>query len=184
MLFRRTFLRNLVSKPKMSKRHLESYSHLYAKKTVGSWLRKKVNSKSNWILEDVPNMSKNAKIFYEYPICKNTKGETIGLVNNVNSNSNDIWNDYLVKASANYLPTYRNFKHLELIPICIFDVAVVDNGKVKIVFEIKYKNPVSEKKKKIIQNYKNICGMECYEILALDVLDKVRPPKKIDFVAL
>lgn len=184
MLFRRTSFRKarFLNNTTMSKRHLESYSHRYAKTTVGSWLNKKIKTNSNWILEDIPSVSKDAKVFYEYPICKNKNKEIIGLIN-TSKDSNDIWNNYLGNNNK-YLPNYKNFKQLELIPMCIFDVAVVDEGKVKLVFEIKYKNPVSDKKKKKIQKYKQLCGVNCYEISALTILDQVRPPKKIDFVTL
>jgi hypothetical protein len=189
-------LKKTIYIPNMSKRYIESYAHRYAKTTLGSWLNKKMKQK--WILENIDDIPNTADIYYEYPICKNNNNEIIGIKNNINNN-NDIWLNYLEKldiekhsGSENNKvsplsitplkkPNYKNFNQLKLKPLCIFDIVCINNGKLHSVYEIKYKNPISKEKKEIIKELQSIENFKCYEISALTILDKVRPPKNIDY---
>lgn len=142
---------------------MESYLHRYAKQTLASWLRRKRSGKISWALQEI-NMTKWTKtnktcgVCIEYPIVKDNneyKGHTIS------------WNGKI--------PTYYQLKKDKIKPLFMFDVAVIncDTGQVEVVFEIKYKSPMTAKKIKFL----NEQGIEYYEIPAINILEKCRPPK-------
>jgi len=167
----------------------ESYMHKYAKSTLGSWLRRKVSGKLTYILTEGVDISANSirkdgpcfGVFYEYPICTSSVG-IIGLKNTINGGSSFIWADYINslnkgnKVSANFIPKYKHVpKGLKI--LYIFDVVYVENGKIKYIFEICHKSPMSDAKKKFITDNK----IKCYEISAVGILEHVRPPKKLEY---
>lgn len=169
---------------------VESYLHKYAKVVVSSWLRKRIrigeNFKglSNITLDiDYTELKKQKPmhgVYMEYPVCEDTKTKKkVGI--------DILWDDWLkdnkmeskVK-SKNRIPTSYELKEMEseLKVLGLFDIGLVDDGKLKYVFEIEHKHPSTAKKIKFIKD--NV--IKGYEISAQKVMEQVKCPYAIELI--
>lgn len=179
---------------------VESYMHKYAKVVLAGWLRKKVRIGEKFkgldniqlTLSDTPSKKPMCNVYTEYPICKDKNGNIIGLkIQNTNTqNKNEHpWDEWLKnnnrKVSAKHnVPTSYELKQYvdskELTILHIFDLVYINpiTKSVESVFEIMHKHPVTEYKKKFIEEY-NLKG---YEISAEWIMNKVQSPFHVECV--
>lgn len=182
---------------------VESYMHKYAKIVLASWLRKKIRVGQSYKGLDnfpVPNVKAKSPmydVYLEYPICKDTSGNIVGLsyVNNENSNTSNKqiachpWEQWLKDnkksvSAKHMIPSSFELKkwESELTILHIFDVAIVNSETCQLhsVYEVQHKHPVTEYKKKFIQNN----NFKCYEISAEWIMNKVKPPFHVDCITI
>lgn len=170
---------------------VESYMHRYAKVVLSTWLRKKIRIGETYKgLNNVPLPLKGLAPMYntyvEYPICKDKNNKIIG-IKSLNSKNGHPWSEWLKnnnkKVSQKHnIPTNFELKQWEdeLTPLHIFDIAVLDPETMTInsVFEIQHQHPVTEHKKKFLQDNK----IKCYEISAEWIMNKVKSPFVVDCI--
>ena len=173
---------------------VESYMHKYAKVVLATWLRKKIKVGANYKgLDNIPlpieqKISPMFNIYVEYPICKDKDGNIIGLTMLGDHNGEYIhpWEQWLKnnnkKVGAKHnIPTNYELKGFEedgIKILHIFDLVSMDSvkGRVESVFEIRHKHPVTEYKKKFIEE----SGLKGYEISAEWIMNKVKSPFSLD----
>lgn len=161
----------------------ESYLHRYAIVVMCSWLRKKIRigpkfkGLNNIPLDlEYPKKSPMYSVYPEYPVCKDKSGCLVGLQCS--------WDEWLtskklkVKSRSGIPSSYElkdQFKD-KLKIISIFDVGVVDKGKLKYIVEIEHTHPCTAKKIRFIESN----GIIGYEISAQKVMEKCGSPYMID----
>ena len=154
----------------------ESYLHYHAKNSLASWLRKMQGKKwkgLNNIIIKCLGVSKSPMfgVYTEFPVCKdkNTK-KIIGL---------DIsWFDFFagnptMKPKMKHgIPQKYELKEWEdqLVILHIFDVAVVDNGRLSYIFEIKHTHAMDNRKIRFVKKNK----IPTYEVAAQWVIERIR----------
>lgn len=170
---------------------VESYLHKYAKVVVCSWLRKKIRIGEKFkglnnisLSLKLPKESPMYGVYPEYPVCKSLL-KADGCEASINTNQivglDIMWDKWLkdngldakVK-SRTRIPTLYELKdmtqHLEV--ITIFDIGLVDEGKLKYIFEIEHTHACTAKKIKFIEE-NNLIG---YELSAQKVMEQVKLP--------
>lgn len=181
------FKDNFLKISKMS----ESNMHYYSKIVVSSWLRKMVGKNckgmNNLNIETVDKkFSPMFDVYTEYPVCFDQKTRKIvGLCRTSDTKLNGaccIWEDWFeenpefkVKAKSKIPTSYeikQNMKN-RLTILYLFDIGVIDNGKLKYAFEIEYKHPIDDKKAKFIEKHQ----ITTYEISAEWIMNLTRDSK-------
>jgi len=164
---------------------VESYLHKYAKVVVCSWLRKKIRIGSNFKGLNNVELSLESKkegpmfnVYPEYPVCK-CKTSTLEKVAIVGLDV--MWDKWLkdngiddkVK-SRTRIPTIYELKDMsdKLEIITVFDIGVIDESKLKYVFEIEHTHACELKKIKFIEDN----GLFGYELSAQKVMEQVKLP--------
>ena len=165
---------------------VESYLHKYAKVVVCSWLRKKIRIGEKFkglnnipLNLKLPKSSPMYSVYPEYPVCKSlltAKDEgpiIVGL--------DVMWDKWLTDnglddkiKSKSRIPTIYELKELtdKLETVTVFDIGIVDEGKLKYVFEIEHTHACTTRKIKFITENK-IIG---YELPAQKVMEQVKLP--------
>lgn len=154
---------------------VESYMHRYAKDVVRSWFleKNKPHRPSSYFIFDW-NAHNDSFIQEEYPVLRRKSS------NGSNENCNDIFGVGTVWGDN--FPDLDNLK--EGIEIAtIFDLAIIDNGKVKYAIEIVHKHKCSAQKLVLLKEIKKKYGTQVYEIDASWVMSQVRRPAKIEMIA-
>lgn len=169
---------------------VESYLHKYAKIVVASWLRKKIRigpkfkGLNNIPLElELPKKSPMYGVYTEFPICKSFIDPNNPIIVGIDIT----WDQYIDKydlqsniKSKTKIPTVYELKDLvsdnKLKILSIFDVGIVDKGKLKYIFEIEHTHACTPKKIKFIHKHKLIG----YELRAQKVMEQVKLPYAID----
>lgn len=164
---------------------VESYLHKYAKIVVASWLRKKIRigpkfkGLSNIPLElEFPKKKPMYNVYTEFPVCKSLiDDKIIGI---------DVeWDKYIDEhdlqsnvRSKTKIPTIYELKDMndKFKLLSIFDIGIVDKGKLKYIFEIEHTHACTPRKIKFINNHKLIG----YELSAQKVMEQVKLPYAID----
>jgi hypothetical protein len=121
---------------------LESYKHLFAKRVLANWLR----VDEGWPLVDArPNRTDIHKgVYTEYPVCLDPHNHLVGLA--------PVWDESYDFYDLNRsVPTYEECIDLGLLPICIFDVAMLHKGEVRHVFEVVHKHHMTKAKRDYIE---------------------------------
>lgn len=162
---------------------VESYLHKYAKVVVCSWLRKKIRLGKNFkglnnldicLIDDAKSPMFN--VFDEYPVCMCSD-----IDDNVIIGVDVLWDVWLQEnnlldkiKSRNKIPTKFELDQLKdkLKCITIFDIGIIDQGKLKYVIEIKHTHPCTPKKIKFIKEH-NLIG---YELDAQKIMEQVKLP--------
>jgi len=176
---------------------VESYMHKYAKVVLAGWLRKKVRIGEKFkgldniqftLSREGGKSSPMCNVYSEYPICKNKDGNIIGLnMNTKESQLNHPWEQWLKdnnrKVSAKHsVPTSYELKEYidskELTILHIFDLVYINplTKSVETIFEIMHKHPVTEYKKKFIEEN----GLKGYEISAEWIMNRVQSPFHVE----
>lgn len=180
---------------------VESYMHKYAKTVLASWLRKKIRIGEKYKgLENVPLKCSKKRppsldVYLEYPVCldKQTK-DIVGIVGSScgtltpgkDTGECLIWAEWLKKQgkkvrSKNGVPSVWEIKDTfkkELKILAVFDIGVIDNGKLYSVFEVRHKHAIDDKKWAFIKEH----SLECYEIDATWIMEKVKPPFSVQLL--
>ena len=169
---------------------IESYLHKYSKIVMCAWLRKKIKIGTTKFkgLNNIPLDLKSPKkgpmfnVYPEYPVCKN-KGPNVEDTSVIGLNV--MWDEWLTNNNLNdkvksksRIPTVYELKDLSDIVevITIFDIGVVDDGKLKYIFEIEHTHACTPRKIKFINEHELIG----YEISAQKVIEQVKLPYCID----
>ena len=173
---------------------VESYLHKYAKTTLASWLRKKYSGMRKCLeniekSESVQKLPKDCAPYYnvyvEYPVGINKNADVCGIddkskVNNSN-NYCQIWDNILGDNKTirkDRIPTGPELTKYDIKPLFIFDIVLVENNKIKYIFEIKHKHAITQKKRKFLEKH----SLEMYEIDAVSVLENVRIPWNLKYI--
>lgn len=170
---------------------VESYMHKYAKVVLSTWLRKKIRIGDTYKgLANIPTPSKGSAPMYntysEYPVCKDKNNKIIGL-KPLNPKNGHSWSEWLKnngkKVSQKHnIPTSFELKQWEseLTPLHIFDIAILDPDTMMVhsVYEIQHQHPVTEHKKKFLEDH----NIKCYEISAEWIMNKVKSPFAIECI--
>lgn len=160
---------------------VESYLHKYAKIVVAAWLRKKIRLGSTFqglnnipIAINTPIGTPMYNVYTEYPVCLDKNDNSIvGLQCS--------WTDWLDKNNVQVhgkhnVPTFKELKdeHLKdkLKILYVFDIGIVDDGKLKYIFEIEHTSPCTDDKIKFINDNKIIA----YELSAQKIMEQVKLP--------
>ena len=167
---------------------VESYLHKYSKVVVCAWLRKKIKIGTTKFkgLNNIPLelvSPKNAPMFNvypEYPVCKSKDKSNTNIVG-----LDIMWKDWLTQnnldskvQSKSRIPTIYDLKNMtdRLEVLTIFDIGVVDDNKLKYIFEIEHTHACTPKKIKFINEH-NLIG---YELSAQKVMEQVKLPYCIE----
>lgn len=164
---------------------VESYLHKYAKVVVASWLRRKIRIGTKFKgLNNIPLDLKIKEkgpmfgVYTEFPVCK-----VIDEQNNVLIGIDCTWEEWLIKQgesvkSKSKIPTLyelqTTFKN-KLKILAIFDLVIIDEKRLKYVFEIEHTHPSTSKKIRFIKDH----GLIGYEISAQKVMEQVKLPYTI-----
>lgn len=171
---------------------VESYMHKYAKTVLASWLRQKVRVGEKYKgLENIPlpvkGKSPMFNVYVEYPVCS-FNDELVGVTGN--TDSDHPWISWLnkngKKAKAKHgVPSSFELKDWEkagckLKILHVFDVAVIDpeTGCLHSVYEIQHKHPVTEYKKKFLEDN----DIDGFEISAEWIMNKVKAPFTVECI--
>lgn len=161
------------SKPKPKRHDTESYMHYYAKEIIQEWLISawKFNSKNSYtntlfIFEwKVDHSDPNYGVRLEYPILSKLKPDGTKMVLGVDT----VWVSYPS------LDKLANGVKIE----SVFDLAIIEDGKVKYGIEVVHKHLCSKKKRAFLKEHAP--HIPVYEISAEWVLNQVLgpiPPKR------
>jgi hypothetical protein len=182
---------------------VESYLHKYAKIVVCSWLRTKIRIGEKFKGLDniklslkLPKQSPMYSVYSEYPVCKslikpeNNNVNNIDNIENIDNNISTIigldvmWDVWLTNNNLNdkvksktRIPTIYELKDIadKLEIITVFDIGIVDESKLKYVFEIEHTHASTARKIKFIED-NNLIG---YELSAQKVMEQVKLPFNI-----
>lgn len=171
---------------------VESYLHKYAKVVLCAWLRKKIRIGSSFkglnnILLTLESSKESPmyNVYQEYPVgkCLISPSPDKEIIVGIDV----MWDEWLKEhklegfvRSKYSIPTIYELKELKdkIDLITVFDVSIIDNDKLKYVFEVEHTHPCTSKKIKFINDHK-IIG---YELSALKIMEKVKLPYEISIL--
>jgi hypothetical protein len=148
---------------------VESYKHQFAKQTLARWL---ADPEQKLVLCENTNAGglNGRGVYTEYPFCLRSNGKLIG---------SSPWHETGWIPSKTDVPTYQECLDAEMLPICIFDVAIEHRGFISLAFEIVHKHEVTAEKRAYIQRIIHHGFLRCVYGLSADwVLSQVGLPEK------
>ena len=168
----------------------ESYLHYYAKEVLVQWLKS-----ANGKFYSMRWHPFGQRIYTEYPILlvdgKPTHGPDNECYDEIPSkccNCPVLYENLLLSSAVN--PCCHRFARVDNIPSreevltsgyklgAIVDVAVIDEGRLKYIFEIVHTNPCSPMKRKLLVQYATIFNAIVYEVDSEYVLRQVCTPDR------
>lgn len=110
---------------------MESYKHRFAKNVLAGWLLKSTYGSCD---ESMSSEEDGWEVATEYPVCIDAKNKMLG-----------------APAAWAAVPSYSRCLERGLLPLVIFDVAVIQNSQLKAAYEILHTNDVSADKDAFIR---------------------------------
>lgn len=149
----------------------ESYIHKYSKTLLKEFFESNkldINKKEFNEFEFSESDTNNYTVLLEYPIV--IKGTFNSLKYNFSqllSNGND-----------GYIPTYKELRKLNLIPLAVIDLVVCNKGIPMYFFELCHKNAVTDSK---IKKLKEVNINNLYEISSYWLLSQIQKPNYLKY---